>query len=284
MVPARRRQPDSNPGPGPGIHHARFNEYRSAQNPMAAAAPGYKRRSGHGSHGRSLRANHAATKCGLRLLGPCRSRRNKKAQEGVPAYAVSDSIFCAVFPWILEALYEAGPRWSFQSLLSTPVAVSSLLRSVAPPHSALGLSPELHGANRKRRLLTKSASSCFYGLAPKKKTRFLIVEFAKDEFEKGPTTTSGRQAARRGELPCVTVIHDLFCHSILGCVFLFGPLRRSAVARQIMGTAVIAACSPPRHRLFFSFPLSFTSESASSIGKRWPRRYSRAQFQPGGDD
>jgi hydrophobic/amphiphilic exporter-1 (mainly G- bacteria), HAE1 family len=68
------------------------------------------------------------------------------------------------------------------------------------------------------------------------KNAILIVEFAKDEFEKGPPLAEAAMQGARLRLRPILMTSFAF---ILGCVPLWTAGGAGAVSRQIMGTTVI---------------------------------------------
>jgi HAE1 family hydrophobic/amphiphilic exporter-1 len=206
----------------------RFNEYRAAQL-NGGAAPGY-------SSGQAMKAledtfaETMPTEMGYDYSGM--SFQEKKAQEGVSSSVIFGFSLLFVF-LILAALYES---WTlpFSVLLSTPVAVfgafgvlwlrRALLIKFAPPYMV----------QIENDVYSQIGLVMLIGLAAK--NAILIVEFAKDELEKGkPLADSALEGARLRLRP---ILMTSFAF-ILGCVPLWIATGAGAVARQIMGTTVI---------------------------------------------
>jgi hydrophobic/amphiphilic exporter-1 (mainly G- bacteria), HAE1 family len=206
----------------------RFNEYRSAQL-NGGAAPGYS----SGQAMKALEETFAATmppEMGYDYSGI--SFQEKKAQEGVSSSVIFGFSLLFVF-LILAALYES---WTlpFSVLLSTPVAVFGafgvlwlrrmLLVRFAPPYMV----------QIENDVYSQIGLVMLIGLAAK--NAILIVEFAKDEFEKGrPLADAALEGARLRLRP---ILMTSFAF-ILGCVPLWIATGAGAVSRQIMGTTVI---------------------------------------------
>jgi hydrophobic/amphiphilic exporter-1 (mainly G- bacteria), HAE1 family len=206
----------------------RFNEYRSAQL-NGGAAPGY-------STGQAMKAledtfaDTMPTEMGYDYSGM--SFQEKKAQEGVSSSVIFGFSLLFVF-LILAALYES---WTlpFSVLLSTPVAVfgafgvlwlrRTLLIYFAPPYMV----------QIENDVYSQIGLVMLIGLAAK--NAILIVEFAKDELEKGKPLADAALEGARLRLRPILMTSFAF---ILGCVPLWIATGAGAVSRQIMGTTVI---------------------------------------------
>jgi HAE1 family hydrophobic/amphiphilic exporter-1 len=206
----------------------RFNEYRSAQL-NAAAAPGYSTNQAMQAL-EEVFAQSMPAEMGFDYSGI--SFQEKKAQEGVSSSVIFGFSLLFVF-LILAALYES---WSlpFSVLLSTPVAIfgafgvlwlrRALLRYFLPPYMV----------QIENDVYSQIGLVMLIGLAAK--NAILIVEFAKDEFEKGrPLAEAALEGARLRLRP---ILMTSFAF-ILGCVPLWTATGAGAVSRQIMGTTVI---------------------------------------------
>jgi hydrophobic/amphiphilic exporter-1 (mainly G- bacteria), HAE1 family len=206
----------------------RFNEYRSAQL-NGGAAPGY-------SSGQAMTALEETfaqtmpTEMGYDYSGM--SFQEKKAAEGVSSSVIFGFSLLFVF-LILAALYES---WTlpFSVLLSTPVAVfgafgvlwlrRAFLIHFAPPYMV----------QIENDVYSQIGLVMLIGLTAK--NAILIVEFAKDEFEKGKPLADAALEGARLRLRPILMTSFAF---ILGTVPLWIATGAGAVARQIMGTTVI---------------------------------------------
>ena len=206
----------------------RFNEYRSAQL-NGGAAPGFSSDQAM----KALEETFAQTmpsQMGFDYSGI--SFQEKKAQEGVSSSVIFGFSLLFVF-LILAALYES---WSlpFSVLLSTPVAVFGAFAFLWLRRTLLGYLLPAYMVQIENDVYSQIGLVMLIGLAAK--NAILIVEFAKDEFEKGrPLAEAALEGARLRLRP---ILMTSFAF-ILGCVPLWTASGAGAVARQIMGTTVI---------------------------------------------
>jgi HAE1 family hydrophobic/amphiphilic exporter-1 len=206
----------------------RFNEYRSAQL-NGGAAPGY-------SSGQAMKAleevfaQSMPPEMGYDYSGI--SFLEKQAAEGIPPSAIFGFSLLFVF-LILAALYES---WSlpFSVLLSTPVAVFGALFVLWVRRLLLGYFLPPYMVQIETDVYSQIGLVMLIGLAAK--NAILIVEFAKDELEKGKPLMDAALEGARLRLRPILMTSFAF---ILGCVPLWIATGAGAVSRQIMGTTVI---------------------------------------------
>jgi len=224
----------------------RFNEYRSAQL-NGGAAPGYSSNQAM----KALEETFAETmpiEMGYDYSGM--SYQEKKAQQGVSPGVIFGFSLLFVF-LILAALYES---WSlpFSVLLSTPVAIFGAFAVLWLRRWVMGLFLPQYMVDIESDVYSQIGLVMLIGLAAK--NSILIVEFAKDEFEKGrPLADAALEGARLRLRP---ILMTSFAF-ILGCVPLWIASGAGSVARQIMGTTVIGGMAAASGIGIFLVPAVF---------------------------
>ena len=224
----------------------RFNEYRSAQL-NGGAAPGYSSdqamKALEETFAQTMPAQMSFDYSGM-------SFQEKKAQEGVSSSVIFGFSLLFVF-LILAALYES---WTlpFSVLLSTPVAVFGAFGVLWLRRVIVGHFLPAYMVQIENDVFSQIGLVMLIGLAAK--NAILIVEFAKDEFEKGrPLAESALEGARLRVRP---ILMTSFAF-ILGCVPLWTASGAGAVARQIMGTTVIGGMAAASGIGIFLVPAIF---------------------------
>jgi len=206
----------------------RYNEYRSTQI-NGSAAPGYSSDQATAALEDVFRRTMPG-EMGYDYMGM--SYQEQKARQGLPPSVIFGFSLLFVF-LILAALYES---WSlpFSVLLSTPVAVFGafgvlwlrriVLSAILPPYMV----------QMENDVYSQIGLVMLIGLGAK--NAILIVEFAKEQYEKGrPLVEAALEGARLRLRP---ILMTSFAF-ILGCVPLWIASGAGSVARQIMGTTVI---------------------------------------------
>jgi len=206
----------------------RFNEYRSAQI-NGSAAPGFSADQATAAL-EDVFKQTMPREMGFDYSGM--SFQEQKAREGVPAPVIFGLSLLFVF-LILAALYES---WTlpFSVLLSTPVAVFGAFGILLLRRFLLGIFLPPYMVQIETDVYSQIGLVMLIGLAAK--NAILIVEFAKDEFEKGKPLADAALEGARLRLRPILMTSFAF---ILGCVPLWTASGAGAVARQIMGTTVI---------------------------------------------
>src|ERR1700676_2319844 len=224
----------------------RYNEYRSAQL-NGSAAPGYSSDQATAAL-EDVFKQTMPVEMGFDYMGM--SYQEQKAREGVSPSIIFGFSLLFVF-LVLAALYES---WSlpFSVLLSTPVAgfgafgvlwLRRVLLGVFLPHYMVQIENDIY---------SQIGLVMLIGLAAK--NAVLIVEFAKDQFEKGKPLADAALEGARLRLRPILMTSFAF---ILGCVPLWTASGAGSVARQIMGTTVIGGMAAASALGIFFIPAIF---------------------------
>jgi hydrophobic/amphiphilic exporter-1 (mainly G- bacteria), HAE1 family len=211
----------------------RYNEYRSAQI-NGSAAPGYSSLQAMSALEDTFRQT-MPNEMGYDYLGI--SYQEKKAQQGVPPAAIFGLSILFVF-LILAALYES---WSlpFSVLLGTPVAV-------------FGAFATLWLRGIQNNIYAQIGLIMLIGLAAK--NAILIVEFAKDEYEKGKPLIDAALEGARLRLRPILMTSFAF---IFGCLPLWFASGSGAIARRVLGSTVIGGMIAASGIAIFLIPVTF---------------------------
>ncbi len=224
----------------------RYNEYEAAQLTIVAT-PGYS----SGQVMKALEETFAQTMPqGMGMDYSGMSYQEHRAQQSIPpwvVYALS-IVFCFL---ILAAQYES---WSlpFGVLLSTPVAIFGAYLALTVRH----LENDVYAQIGLVMLIGLSA-----------KNAILIIEFAKDDYEKGQTIFHAAMNGARLRFRPILMTAFAF---ILGCVPLWFATGAGGVSRQILGTVVIGGMLAATLIAIFLIPVTF------SIAERVAQRFSSA--------
>jgi HAE1 family hydrophobic/amphiphilic exporter-1 len=249
----------------------RYNLYRSAQI-QAIPAPGFSSAQAMSAL-ESVFAQTMPADLGYDYLGM--SFQEKRAQQGAPPIVIFGLSLLFVF-LILAALYES---WSLpvSVLISTPIGVFGTLgalylrRTVA----AAFLPPIL--VQIENNVYAQIGLVMIIGLVAK--NAILIVEFAEAERKKGGTLVAAALAGAKLRFRPILMTSLAF---IAGCIPLALASGSGAVARQVMGTAVIGGMLAACLIASFFIPAGFclVEGMADSVRRhskiRWPAKPSGA--------
>ena len=222
----------------------RFNMYRCSQI-QASVAPGYSTDQAM----KALEEVFAKTMppgMGYDYFGM--SFQEQVAAQGVPPSAIFGLSLLFVF-LILAAQYES---WSlpFSVLLSTPIAVA-------------GAFAGLLVRDMQNNLYAQIGLVMLIGLAAK--NAILIVEFAKDEYEKGKPLMEATLAGARLRLRPILMTAFAF---ILGTLPLALATGSGAVSRRVLGTTVIGGMLAATFISIFLIPVTFYFVEKFAGGKK----------------
>jgi HAE1 family hydrophobic/amphiphilic exporter-1 len=224
----------------------RFNEYRAAQI-NGILAPGFSTRQGM----RALEEVFAQTMSrdmGFDYSGM--SFQEKTAQEGIPPSAVFGFSLLVVF-LLLAAQYES---WTlpFGVLLGTPIAV-------------LGAVGALWLGRYELDVFSQIGLVMVIGLAAK--NAILIVEFSKEEYERGASLVDAALAGARVRLRPILMTAFAFILGVLPLVISTGA---GANSRKILGTTVLGGMLAATLIAIFVIPVTFY------VSERFGRRREKA--------
>src|SRR5262249_15183843 len=229
----------------------RFNGYRSAQI-NGSAAPGFSADQATAAL-EDVFKQTMPNEMGFDYSGI--SFQEQQARKGVPPSVIFGLSLLFVF-LILAALYES---WSlpFSVLLSTPVAVFGAFAVLWLRRVVLGWFLPPYLVQIENDVYSQIGLVMLTGLTAK--NAILIVEYAKDGYEKGKALADAALEGARLRLRPILMTSFAF---VFGCIPLWTATGAGAVARRILGTTVIGGlgCAQPIRTFLLTRRLSSASQ------------------------